>query len=190
MIVNDEEDNEMMTGPLSWIKPGVGQQREETPNLPHTGSTASIEDDHPKCGPGTFGHSRIMLGDDNEETNHDPEEINKVKNHSLQLSTPNIRTPAEQSVLEMVQVTAPVNQFQDLRLLMTPGYKISSVTRANIIPVAIVASRAVDPVGSPSSTTNDQDEQSTSTSPTNQEIQSQVTHQGVEEINIHGTSNV
>ncbi|GJY20275.1 hypothetical protein Tco_0392841 [Tanacetum coccineum] len=48
-------------------------------------------------------------------------------------------------------------------------------------PVAIVASRAVDPVGSPSSTTIDQDEQSTSTSPTNQEIQSQVTHQGVEE---------
>ncbi|GJZ02620.1 hypothetical protein Tco_0520581 [Tanacetum coccineum] len=42
---------------------------------------------------------------------------------------------------------------------------------------AIVASRAVDPVGSPSSTTIDQDEQSTSTSPTNQEIQSQVTHQ-------------
>ncbi|GJU13881.1 retrovirus-related pol polyprotein from transposon TNT 1-94 [Tanacetum coccineum] len=36
---------------------------------------------------------------------------------------------------------------------------------------------AVDPVGSPSSTTIDQDEQSTSTSPTNQEIQSQVTHQ-------------
>ncbi|GKD58330.1 hypothetical protein Tco_1295839, partial [Tanacetum coccineum] len=46
------------------------------------------------------------------------------------------------------------------------------------VPVAIVASRAVDPVGSPSSTTNDQDEQSTSTSPTNQGIQSQVTHQG------------
>ncbi|GJX11011.1 retrovirus-related pol polyprotein from transposon TNT 1-94 [Tanacetum coccineum] len=44
-------------------------------------------------------------------------------------------------------------------------------------PVAIVASRAVDPVGSPSSNI-DQDEQSTSTSPTNQEIQSQVTHQG------------
>ncbi|GKB02501.1 hypothetical protein Tco_0830590, partial [Tanacetum coccineum] len=34
-------------------------------------------------------------------------------------------------------------------------------------PVAIVASRAVDLVGSPSSTTIDQDEQSTSTSPTN-----------------------
>ncbi|GJT58091.1 putative ribonuclease H-like domain-containing protein [Tanacetum coccineum] len=55
--------------------------------------------------------------------------------------------------------------------LMTPGYISSD-------PVAIVASRAVDPVGSPSSTTIDQDEQSTSTSPTNQEIQSQVTHQG------------
>ncbi|GKE88334.1 hypothetical protein Tco_1565809, partial [Tanacetum coccineum] len=39
---------------------------------------------------------------------------------------------------------------------------------------------AVDPVGLPSSTTIDQDEQSTITSPTNQEIQSQVTHQGVE----------
>ncbi|GKC14315.1 hypothetical protein Tco_1011097, partial [Tanacetum coccineum] len=35
-------------------------------------------------------------------------------------------------------------------------------------------------VGSPPSTTIDQDEQSTSTSTTNQEIQSQVTHQGVE----------
>ncbi|GKD29587.1 retrovirus-related pol polyprotein from transposon TNT 1-94, partial [Tanacetum coccineum] len=33
-------------------------------------------------------------------------------------------------------------------------------------PVAIVASRAVDPFGSPSSTPIDQDEQSTSTSPT------------------------
>ncbi|GJU75849.1 hypothetical protein Tco_1272919 [Tanacetum coccineum] len=36
---------------------------------------------------------------------------------------------------------------------------------------------AIDLVGSPSSTTIDQDEQSASTSPTNQEIQSQVTHQ-------------
>ncbi|GKB13596.1 hypothetical protein Tco_0847519 [Tanacetum coccineum] len=42
-------------------------------------------------------------------------------------------------------------------------------------PVAIVALRAVDLIGSPSSTTIDQDEQSTSTLPTNQEIQSQVT---------------
>ncbi|GJU49613.1 hypothetical protein Tco_1219168 [Tanacetum coccineum] len=36
--------------------------------------------------------------------------------------------------------------------------------------LAIVVQRAVDPVGSPSSTTIDQDEQSTSTSPSNQEI--------------------
>ncbi|GJV91893.1 hypothetical protein Tco_1539706 [Tanacetum coccineum] len=48
-------------------------------------------------------------------------------------------------------------------------------------PVAIVALRAVDLIGSPSSTTIDQDEQSTSTLPTNQEIQSQVTRQDVEE---------
>ncbi|GKD78497.1 hypothetical protein Tco_1341118 [Tanacetum coccineum] len=42
--------------------------------------------------------------------------------------------------------------------------------------------------GSPSSTTIDQDVPSASTSPTNQEIQSQVTHQGVEEL-IHGHQN-
>ncbi|GJT39099.1 retrovirus-related pol polyprotein from transposon TNT 1-94 [Tanacetum coccineum] len=48
-----------------------------------------------------------------------------------------------------------------------------SLHSITIYPVAIVASRAVDPVGSPSSTTIDQDEQSTSTSLTNQEIQSQ-----------------
>ncbi|GJU51942.1 hypothetical protein Tco_1221497 [Tanacetum coccineum] len=59
--------------------------------------------------------------------------------------------------------------------------KLSLILKKYINPVAIVASRAVDLVGSPSSTTIDQDEQSTSTSPTNQEIQSQVTHQGVEE---------
>ncbi|GKA90436.1 hypothetical protein Tco_0812306 [Tanacetum coccineum] len=49
-------------------------------------------------------------------------------------------------------------------------------------------SRAVDPAGLPSSTTIDQDVPSASTSPTNQEIQSQVTHQGVEE-QIYGHQN-
>ncbi|GJW65182.1 hypothetical protein Tco_0117066 [Tanacetum coccineum] len=43
--------------------------------------------------------------------------------------------------------------------------------------VAIVASRVVDPVGSPSSTTIDQDKQSTRYFTNKQEIQSQVTHQ-------------
>ncbi|GJR59932.1 hypothetical protein Tco_1502094 [Tanacetum coccineum] len=81
-----------------------------------------------------------------------------VKNHSLQLSPPTSALQQSSSVLEM---------YYNL-----PPRTVSPV------PVAIVASRAVDPVGSPSSTTNDQDEQSTSTSPTNQEIQSQVTHQG------------
>ncbi|GJR87167.1 hypothetical protein Tco_0211178 [Tanacetum coccineum] len=55
-------------------------------------------------------------------------------------------------------------------------------------PVVVTAPRAVDPVGSPSSTTIDQDVPSASTSPTNQEIQSQVIHQGVEE-QIHGHQN-
>ncbi|GJX98108.1 hypothetical protein Tco_0355127 [Tanacetum coccineum] len=52
-------------------------------------------------------------------------------------------------------------------------------------PVAVAAPRAIDPARSPSSTTIDQDVPSASTSPTNQEIQSQVIHQGVEE-QIHG----
>nr|GEV15646.1 putative ribonuclease H-like domain-containing protein [Tanacetum cinerariifolium] len=50
-------------------------------------------------------------------------------------------------------------------------------------------SRVVDPTGSPSSTTIDQDVSFASTSPTNLENQSQVTHQGVEE-QIHGHKNV
>nr|GEX67078.1 hypothetical protein [Tanacetum cinerariifolium] len=45
----------------------------------------------------------------------------------------------------------------------------------------VTAPRAVDPTSSPSSTTMDQDVPSASTSPTTQEIKSQVTHQGAEE---------
>ncbi|GJZ89507.1 hypothetical protein Tco_0661289, partial [Tanacetum coccineum] len=44
-------------------------------------------------------------------------------------------------------------------------------------PIAVAAPRPVDPAGSPLSTTIDQDVPSASTSPTNQEIQFQVTHQ-------------
>nr|GEV70673.1 hypothetical protein [Tanacetum cinerariifolium] len=48
--------------------------------------------------------------------------------------------------------------------------------------------RFIDPAGSPSSITIDQDVPSTSTSPITQEIQYQVTHQGAEE-QIHGHQN-
>nr|GEY61129.1 hypothetical protein [Tanacetum cinerariifolium] len=58
----------------------------------------------------------------------------------------------------------------------------------SLVPAAVAALRAVDPAGSPSSTTIDQDVPSISSSPTTQEIQSQVTHQGVEE-QIHGHQN-
>ncbi|GJQ93191.1 hypothetical protein Tco_0004330 [Tanacetum coccineum] len=54
-------------------------------------------------------------------------------------------------------------------------------------PVAVAAPRVVDPAGLPSSTTIDQDVPFASTSLTNQEIQSQVIHQGVEE-QIHNLS--
>ncbi|GKB63278.1 hypothetical protein Tco_0919464 [Tanacetum coccineum] len=105
-------------------------------------------------------------GDDNEETKPDPEEI---YNRAVQF-------------LKWSSHGSCVNQFRTCakKLLRTYYYNLPPRT-ISPDPVAIVASRAVDPVGSPSSTTIDQDEQSTSTSPTNQEIQSQVTHQGVEE---------
>ncbi|GJX48615.1 hypothetical protein Tco_0273805 [Tanacetum coccineum] len=64
------------------------------------------------------------------------------------------------------------------------GFVISS----RLDPVAVAAPIAVDPAGTPSSTTIDQDVPSASTLPTNQEIQSQVIHQGVEE-QIHGNQN-
>ncbi|GJS49813.1 retrovirus-related pol polyprotein from transposon TNT 1-94 [Tanacetum coccineum] len=105
-----------------------------------------------------------------------------VKNHSLQLSPPTSALQQSSLVLEMVKSRLLCKSVQDLRLLYDSW--IHPVQYYNLPPrtvspdpVAIVASRAVDPVGSPSSTTIDQDEQSTSTSPTNQEIQSQVTHQ-------------
>nr|GEX43252.1 hypothetical protein [Tanacetum cinerariifolium] len=56
------------------------------------------------------------------------------------------------------------------------------------ILAAVASLRVVDPAGSPSSTTIDQDVPSASTSPTTHEIQSQVTHQGAEE-QIHGHQN-
>ncbi|GKE87561.1 hypothetical protein Tco_1565036 [Tanacetum coccineum] len=55
-------------------------------------------------------------------------------------------------------------------------------------PAVVTAPRVIDQVGSTSPTTIDQDVPSASTSPTNQDIQSQVIHQGVEE-QIHGHQN-
>nr|GEV32573.1 hypothetical protein [Tanacetum cinerariifolium] len=55
-------------------------------------------------------------------------------------------------------------------------------------PATVAAPRVIDPAGSPSSTTIDQDVPSASTSQTTQEIQSQVTHQGAKE-QIHGHQN-
>ncbi|GJU38306.1 hypothetical protein Tco_1191263 [Tanacetum coccineum] len=105
-------------------------------------------------------------GDDNEETKPDPEEI---YNRAVQF-------------LKWSSHGSCANQFRTCAFFddswIQSYYNLPPRT-VSPDPVAIVASRAVDPVGSPSSTTIDQDEQSTSTSPTNQEIQSQVTHQGL-----------
>ncbi|GJW34079.1 retrovirus-related pol polyprotein from transposon TNT 1-94 [Tanacetum coccineum] len=73
-----------------------------------------------------------------------------VKNHSYIFHPPNIALEQSSSVLEMVKVTALTRcKYQYYNL---PPRTVSPVL------VAIVASRAVDPVGSPSSTTNDQDD--------------------------------
>ncbi|GJZ69244.1 hypothetical protein Tco_0632794 [Tanacetum coccineum] len=121
-------------------------------------------------------------GDDNEETKPDPEEIYRLKDEPRRNYYGN-RT--KQSVLEMGQVTAPVaNQFRTCSSF-EDSLDTSVSTRQNSsssTPYVLPSKKdyenpvTVDPVGSPSSTTIDQDEQSTSTSPTNQEIQSQVTH--------------
>nr|GEX16448.1 hypothetical protein [Tanacetum cinerariifolium] len=65
---------------------------------------------------------------------------------------------------------------------------ISSHARSVNKSGSYCCSRVVDPVGSPSLSTIDQDVPYASTLPTNQEIQSQVTHQGVKE-QIHGHQN-
>ncbi|GJZ83407.1 retrovirus-related pol polyprotein from transposon TNT 1-94 [Tanacetum coccineum] len=80
-------------------------------------------------------------------------------------------TPAEQEAADIMKALKEKQENEQRTNLNRSSHEGTD-------PVAIVASRAVDPVGSPSSTTIDQDEQSTSTSPTNQEIQSQFTHQG------------
>ncbi|GJW11391.1 hypothetical protein Tco_1577218 [Tanacetum coccineum] len=81
-------------------------------------------------------------GDDNEETNPDPEEIYNpsishllkpvflpVKNHSLQLSPPTSALQQSSSVLEMVKSRALAKQFTDLHFFVYPGY-ISFWSRA------------------------------------------------------------
>ncbi|GKB99237.1 hypothetical protein Tco_0985374 [Tanacetum coccineum] len=80
---------------------------------------------------------------------------------------------------------------KDYEILFQPlfdEYFNPSPHAVSLNPVVVAAPRAVDPAGSPSSTTIDQDVPSASTSPTNHEIQSQVIHQGVEE-QIHGHQN-
>nr|GEU54042.1 hypothetical protein [Tanacetum cinerariifolium] len=67
--------------------------------------------------------------------------------------------------------------FQQLfDLYFNPPLRVVS-----LVLVVVAAPRAVDPAGSLSSTTIDQDEPFASSSPTTQEIQSQVTHQGAKE---------
>ncbi|GKD09442.1 hypothetical protein Tco_1189127 [Tanacetum coccineum] len=68
------------------------------------------------------------------------------------------------------------------------SYLRAVFSTTSINPVVVTALRAVDPVGSPSLTIVDQYVSIASTSPTNQEFQSQVIHQGVEE-QIHGHQN-
>ncbi|GJR46036.1 hypothetical protein Tco_1314139 [Tanacetum coccineum] len=75
---------------------------------------------------------------------------------------------------------APVQISSGPPFLITPGItSVQDSCKSHFTNTICSTSRkTMRSFGSPSSTTIDQDEQSTSTSPTNQEIQSQVTHQG------------
>ncbi|GKB90705.1 hypothetical protein Tco_0962977 [Tanacetum coccineum] len=70
---------------------------------------------------------------------------------------------------------------KDYEILFQPLFDDYSSPPSRVVsldPVVVTALRAVDRVGSPSSTTIDEDVPSVSTSLTNQEIQSQVIHHG------------
>ncbi|GJS24668.1 retrovirus-related pol polyprotein from transposon TNT 1-94 [Tanacetum coccineum] len=162
---DDEEDDDDVKDPFSWIKQGRGllirlrqhqgylklytPAEQEVLNNESSQGKQENEQEIKTC---EHFDRDDNAGDDNEETNPDPEEIYN---------------------------SGPAPS------LMTPGYISSGLVQISVSPTPYVPPSkkdyeilAVDPVGSPSSTTIDQDEQSTSTSPTNQEIQSQVTHQG------------
>ncbi|GKA68567.1 hypothetical protein Tco_0768484 [Tanacetum coccineum] len=124
-------------------------------------------------------------GDDNEETKPDRKKyISKKMNQEKTTRKPEVDS---MSLLQST-ISGPAPS------LMTPGYISSGLVQNSVSPTPYVPPSkkdyeilAVDPVGSPSSTTIDQDEQSTSTSPSNQEIQSQVTHQVLKKLIDKGT---
>ncbi|GJR37523.1 hypothetical protein Tco_1213207 [Tanacetum coccineum] len=137
-------------------------------------------------------------GDDNEETKPDPEEIYNfficsfTDTSVIDLSSPKpVSPPCQESFITSRAVQflkwsshgSCANQFRTYAFF-DDSWIHQFRTRAKLSFSNTICSTIQERLrsfGSPSSTTIDQDEQSTSTSPTNQEIQSQVTHQGVEE---------
>ncbi|GKC81686.1 ALP1-like protein [Tanacetum coccineum] len=132
---------------------------------PSAGSNRVVQqrEEAPICPSG-----QLTPPEDDDQWSKKPRELSS--NSSKKLKGIQTLTPAEQEAADIMKALKESKKMSKRQ----PGTGGSNEGTESLI----VASRAVDPVGSPSSTTIDQDEQSTSTSPTNQEIQSQVTHQG------------
>nr|GEU53229.1 hypothetical protein [Tanacetum cinerariifolium] len=116
---------------------------------------------------------------------------NNTSTHVKQLNEPKTNVPFKTRAKLSFSNTlcSPSKKYYEILFQQLFDEYFNPPPRAvSSVPAAVAAPRAVDPSGSLSSTTIDQDVQSVSTSPTTQEIQSQVTHQGAEE-QIHGHQN-
>nr|GEV80270.1 hypothetical protein [Tanacetum cinerariifolium] len=121
--------------------------------------------------------------------------ITKVDSEPTNGSTEDITNPYEckqsldVSAVSLTPYVPPSKKVYEIMFQQLFDEYFNPSPRA-VSPVltAVVAPRAIDPAGSPSLTTIDQDVPSASSSLTTQEIQSQVTHQGAEE-EIHGHQN-
>nr|GEY93368.1 hypothetical protein [Tanacetum cinerariifolium] len=87
----------------------------------------------------------------------------------------------QNSISLTTYVPPPTRDYEIMFQLLFDEYLNPPPCDVSPESVAVATPRPVDPAGSPSSTTIDQDVPSASTLPTNQEIQSQFTHQCVEE---------
>nr|GEY93310.1 hypothetical protein [Tanacetum cinerariifolium] len=119
---------------------------------------------------------------------------NNTSTHFKQLNEPKTNVPVipstrVNSVTKAIRSQPRSNTKIDKTLPAESGHtKNVEAHLRNNNSATVATPRVADPGGSPSSTTIDQNVPSASTSPTTQEIQSQVTHQGAEE-QIHGHQN-
>ncbi|GJU51474.1 hypothetical protein Tco_1221029 [Tanacetum coccineum] len=146
---------------MSKRQPGTGGSNEGTGNILGVPDESTVISRASSEGTGSKPESSIshLLN----------QHLLPVKNHSLQLSPPTSALQQSSLVLEMVKSRLLCKSVQDLRLLSiyTPDTSVQDSCKSHFSNTIFfpssgspVASRAVEPVGLPSITTNDQDEQS------------------------------